>query len=188
MLSPSPCRFPRMSRLHPRAPAPATPLPPYNDASRRFSRSTFSEPPRIRFWRPQATMSSKRSKNAQNTHTAYNELVASAAPTTSRPHPPPRSRPRPKPGHHDLAAQALTTRRAVPFLRASGSSAIASSTPPHITHDPRTSPRLLNRDSTPIRATLYLRNAFTYCRHSAQLHLSPCFRRARRQPPRDTAP
>ncbi|KAJ7796660.1 hypothetical protein B0H14DRAFT_71086 [Mycena olivaceomarginata] len=76
----------------------------------------------------------------------------------------------------------------VPFLRASGSSVIASSTPPHVTHDPRTSPRLPNGDSTPFRAILRLRNVFPCCRHSAQSPLSPCFRRLRRQPPRDTAP
>ncbi|KAF8153470.1 hypothetical protein K438DRAFT_372702 [Mycena galopus ATCC 62051] len=33
MSSPSPCRFPRMSRLHRRASAPATPLPPSDDTS-----------------------------------------------------------------------------------------------------------------------------------------------------------
>ncbi|KAJ7789841.1 hypothetical protein B0H14DRAFT_3572384 [Mycena olivaceomarginata] len=107
-------------------------------------------------------ISSKRSKHAQNTHAAYNELVTSATPTTS--------------AH---IHRPLATRRA---LRAPGSSAIASSTPPHVTHGPRISPRLLNGDSTPIRAILCLRNAFTYCRHSAQSPLSPCFRRARRNP------
>jgi hypothetical protein len=170
-----------MSRLHPRAPASATPLPPYNDASRRFS----CEPPCIRFWCPQANMSSKRSKCAQNTHAAYNEPVASATPTTSHPHLPPCSHPRPEPGHHDLVTQALATRRA---LRAYGSSVITSSTPPHVTHGPRTSPRLLNGDSTPIRPFLCVRNAFAYCRHSVQSPLSPCFRCARRQAPRDTVP
>ncbi|KAJ7836454.1 hypothetical protein B0H14DRAFT_3870778 [Mycena olivaceomarginata] len=68
----------------------------------------------------------------------------------------------------------------VPLLRASGSSVIASSTPPLLTHDPRTSPRLLSGDSMSI---LCLRNVFAYCRHSAQSLLSPCFCRARRQPP-----
>ncbi|KAF8153462.1 hypothetical protein K438DRAFT_1987603 [Mycena galopus ATCC 62051] len=57
--------------------------------------------------------SSKWSKGAQNTHAVYTKLVASATPTTSRPQSPPRSRsrPRPAPGHHDLATQALATRR-----------------------------------------------------------------------------
>ncbi|KAJ7824826.1 hypothetical protein B0H14DRAFT_3469037 [Mycena olivaceomarginata] len=41
-----------MSRLHRRASALATPLP----HQRRFSHSTFSGPPRIRLWSPQATI------------------------------------------------------------------------------------------------------------------------------------
>ncbi|KAJ7859268.1 hypothetical protein B0H13DRAFT_2672347 [Mycena leptocephala] len=43
---------------------------------------------------PQATMS-RSGPHAQNMHAAYNELVASATPTTSRPHPPPHSCPPP---------------------------------------------------------------------------------------------
>ncbi|KAJ7845142.1 hypothetical protein B0H14DRAFT_3868144 [Mycena olivaceomarginata] len=111
-LSPSMCRFLRMSRLHPRASAPATPLPHPTTLVPQHLQRASAHPP----WAP-ATYNtpSKRSKRAQNTHTAYNELVVSAMPHTSRPHPPPRSRPRPTPGHHDLATQALATRRGRPI-------------------------------------------------------------------------
>ncbi|KAJ7791830.1 hypothetical protein B0H14DRAFT_2933957, partial [Mycena olivaceomarginata] len=101
--------------------------------------------------------------------------------------PPTRSRPRrpPRPAHIHRRVLVHTPRQTItilrpkpspragptPFLRASGSSVIASSTPPHIAHDPRTSPHLLSGDSMPIHATMCLRNVFTYCRHSPQL---PC--------------
>ncbi|KAJ7803227.1 hypothetical protein B0H14DRAFT_3884157 [Mycena olivaceomarginata] len=112
MLSPPMHRFLRMSRLHPRASAPATLSP----IQRRFSRSNLQRAPAHPPLAPASyNTPSKRSKHAQNTHAAYNELVASATPTTSRPHPPPRPRPRPAPGHHDLATQALATRRACPI-------------------------------------------------------------------------
>jgi hypothetical protein len=98
-----------MSRLHPRASAPATPLPHPTTLLPRHLQRAPAHPP----WAPVSyNTPSKRSKRAQNTHAAYNELAASATPTTSRPHPPPRSRPRPVPGHCDLAIQALATRRA----------------------------------------------------------------------------
>ncbi|KAJ7701283.1 hypothetical protein B0H14DRAFT_761679 [Mycena olivaceomarginata] len=89
----------------PLSPHPTTLLPQYLQrapAHSPLARASYNTP-------------SKRSKHAQNTHVAYNELVASATPTTSLPHPPPRSRPRPAPGHHDLATQALATRRARPI-------------------------------------------------------------------------
>jgi hypothetical protein len=142
---------------------------------RRFSRSTFSEPPRIRLWPPQATIRLRNGPNARKIHTLR---------TTSW------SRPRrPQcPAHIHRRVLIHAPRGPAPFLRASGSSAIASSTPPHVAHDQRTSPRHLNGDSTPARAILRLRNVFTYCRHFAQSPLSPCFPRARRQPPQDTAP
>ncbi|KAJ7836452.1 hypothetical protein B0H14DRAFT_3870777 [Mycena olivaceomarginata] len=163
MLSPSMCRFLRMSRLHPRASAPATPLPHPTTLLPQHLQRAPAHPPLA----PASyNTPSKRSKHAQNTHAAYNELVASATPPhpayippTSRPHSPPRSRPRPAPGHHDLATQALATRRARLIYE---------------------HPRLLSGDSMPI---LCLRNIFAYCRHSAQSLLTPCFRRARRQPP-----
>ncbi|KAJ7676484.1 hypothetical protein B0H14DRAFT_3536775 [Mycena olivaceomarginata] len=82
ILSPSSCRFPR---LHPRASAPTTPLPPYNDAS---PAAPSASPPAHSFLAPASY--NRGSKRAQNMHAAYNELVASATPTTSRPHPPPR--------------------------------------------------------------------------------------------------
>ncbi|KAJ7310720.1 hypothetical protein DFH08DRAFT_898731 [Mycena albidolilacea] len=154
---------------------------PLSPIQRRFSRSTFSEPPRIPLWRPQAII---RLRNGPNTRkirtlrtTSWSRLrhplhpahihrrVLVHAPhraiTILRPKPSPRA------GH-------------VPFLRSSDSPAIASSTPLLLTHHPRTSPRLLSGDSMPI---LCLRNVFAYCRHSAQSLLSLCFRRARRQPP-----
>ncbi|KAJ7803244.1 hypothetical protein B0H14DRAFT_3154627 [Mycena olivaceomarginata] len=86
-------RPPRNARQRARLGRPRLPLSPFDTPA------SYNTP-------------SKRSKRAQNTHTAYNELVAFATPTMSRPHQPPRSRPRPAPGHHDLATQALATRRA----------------------------------------------------------------------------
>jgi hypothetical protein len=127
-------------------------------------------------------MSWKWSKRAQNMHAAYSELVASTTPTTSRLHPPRVLVHAPSRAITILRPKSSPRAGPAPFLRASGSSAIASSTPPHVTHDPSTSPRLLNGDSTAIRAILCLRNAPTYCRHSAQSHLSPCFPHARRNP------
>jgi hypothetical protein len=100
-----------MSRLHPRASAPATSLPPSNDASP----AVPSASPRAFTFGASYNTPSKRSKRAQSTHAAYNKLVASVTPPTSRPHPPPRSRPRPAPGHHDLATQALAAYRARPI-------------------------------------------------------------------------
>ncbi|KAJ7810650.1 hypothetical protein B0H14DRAFT_3880479, partial [Mycena olivaceomarginata] len=190
---------PKLRRLHPSlhhiisipvsiSPSPSTRLGSNNPSppiQRRFSRSTFSEAPRaFVFWRPQANGPNARKVRTLRTtswsrprrpprpaHIHRRVLVRapSRAITILRPKPSPRAGP-------------------VPFLRASGSSAITSSTPPHVTHDPRTSPCLLNGDSTPIRAILCLHNAFTYCRHSAQSPLSSRFHRARRQPPGITAP
>ncbi|KAF8162058.1 hypothetical protein K438DRAFT_1776133 [Mycena galopus ATCC 62051] len=151
-----------MARLQRRASAPVTLLPSSNDSS-----PTPSASPRASYnssWKP--------SKRAQSTHAAYTELVASATPTTSRPHPPPRSRPRHAPGHHDHATQALAKRRARPIsmsIRFFGDwflhTPARNARPAHL-------PRLPNGDSTPIHAILCFRNVFTYCCHSAQSSLS----------------
>ncbi|KAJ7101683.1 hypothetical protein C8R44DRAFT_988339 [Mycena epipterygia] len=82
MLSPSPCQFPRMSLFRPGASAPATTLPPSNDASP----APPSVSPRAFVRKPQYVV------ETVYTHAAYNELVASVTPPTSHPHPPPRSR------------------------------------------------------------------------------------------------
>jgi hypothetical protein len=102
MLSPSTCRFLRVSRLHPRASASATPLPHPTTLVPQHLQRAPAHPP----WaRASYNTSSKRSTCGQNTHAAYNKLVASAM----------LPRPRPAPGHHDLATQALATRRACPI-------------------------------------------------------------------------
>ncbi|KAJ7821037.1 hypothetical protein B0H13DRAFT_2291877 [Mycena leptocephala] len=140
----------------------SNPSPPIQ---RRFSRSTFSEPPGIRLWRPQATIRLRSGPHARKIRTLRTT-------SWSRPRRPPRP-----------ATQALAMRRPAPFLRASGSSAIASPHPA-CTHDPRTSLRLLSGHPH----NYVVRNVFTYCRHSAQSPLSPCYRRVRRQPPRIPCP
>ncbi|KAF8180496.1 hypothetical protein K438DRAFT_1199943 [Mycena galopus ATCC 62051] len=172
--------------------SPATRLGSRNPSpliQRRFSRSTFGESPRIHLWCPQATIHLGSCPNARKIRTLR---------TTSWSRP--RRPPRPAHIHHRVLVYALHRAIAtlrpkpspragpVPFLRAAGSLAIASFRAPHITHEPHTSLNLTNGDSTPIHAIPCLRNVFTYRRHSAQSPLSPCFRRARRQPPRDTAP
>jgi hypothetical protein len=164
MLSLSTCRFLRMSRLHPRASAPATPLPPSTTLlSQHFQQAPGHSPLAPASYN---ITSSKRSTRAQNTHAAYNELVASATSTTSRPHPPPRSRPRPAPGHHDHATQALATRRARPI---STSIRFFGDCFPHTracnarpAHFPAPSQRGL--DAHP--HNYVVRKVFTYCRHS----------------------
>jgi hypothetical protein len=179
MLSLSTCRFLRMSRLHPRASAPATPLPPSNDPSPAApSASPGHSPLAPASYNP----SSKRSTRPQNTHAAYNELVASATSTTSHPHPPPRSRPCPAPGHHDHATQVLATRRARSIstnIRFFGDyfphTPACNARPAHF---PAPSQRGL--DAHP--HNYVVRKVFTFCRHSAQSPLSLCFRRAQRQP------
>ncbi|KAF8146776.1 hypothetical protein K438DRAFT_1990284 [Mycena galopus ATCC 62051] len=85
---------------------------------RRFSRSTFGEPPRIRLWRPQATIRLGNRPNARKIRTL--RITSWLRPCRlPRPahidDPPPRSRPRPAPDHHDLATQALAMRRARPI-------------------------------------------------------------------------
>ncbi|KAF8197187.1 hypothetical protein K438DRAFT_1967435 [Mycena galopus ATCC 62051] len=97
-------------------PSPPSVSPPRYLHPRRFFRMHLRRAPAHSPLAPASYDSFwKSSKRAQNTHAAYNELVASATSTTSRPHPPPRSRPRPAPGRHDLATQALATRRAHPI-------------------------------------------------------------------------
>ncbi|KAF8212906.1 hypothetical protein K438DRAFT_2010119 [Mycena galopus ATCC 62051] len=128
------------------------PSPPIR---RPFSRSTFSEPPRIRLRRPQATICCRSVPNARKTQS----LRTTSWSCPQRP-------PRPAHIHHRVLVhaprQAITIMRPkpspragpTPFLRASGSSVIASFTPPLITHKPRTSQRLPNGDFIPLRAIL----------------------------------
>ncbi|KAJ7719068.1 hypothetical protein B0H14DRAFT_3170675 [Mycena olivaceomarginata] len=108
-------RPPRNARQGARLERPRLPLSPFDallNAQQLYMARALAHPPLA----PASyNTPSRRSKRAKNTHAAYNELAASATPTTSRPHPPPRSRPRSAPGHHDLATQALATRRHVPF-------------------------------------------------------------------------
>ncbi|KAJ7302684.1 hypothetical protein DFH08DRAFT_904981 [Mycena albidolilacea] len=138
---------------------------PLSPIQQRFSRSTFGEPSGIRLRRPQVIIRLRSGPNARKIPTLRTT-------SWSRPQRPPRH-----PHIHGRVlvhapSRAITILRPkpsphagpVPFLRASGSSAIASSTPPHVTHDPR----LPNGDSTPLRSILRLRHVFPCCRHSAQ--------------------
>ncbi|KAJ7800260.1 hypothetical protein B0H14DRAFT_1695139 [Mycena olivaceomarginata] len=100
MLSPSTCRLPR-TYAQPLSPQSTTLLPQH---LQRAPAHSPLEPANYNTF-------PKRSTRGQNTHVAYDELVVSATPTTSRPHPPPRSRPRPALGWHHLATPALATRR-----------------------------------------------------------------------------
>ncbi|KAF8180477.1 hypothetical protein K438DRAFT_1199660 [Mycena galopus ATCC 62051] len=154
-----------MARLQTRSSAPATLLPSSNDA---FPAAP-SVSPRIRPWRAQATIRPGSVKytrcvqRAGRVRDAHHVLPTSTAAFSSTRRARPSQPCDPSPRH---------AQGPVPFLRASGSSVIASFTPPHVTHDPRTSPRLPNGDSTPIHAIVCLRNVFTYCCHSAQSPLS----------------
>jgi hypothetical protein len=126
MLSPFTCPFPRMSRHAPRLQQPS---PPSNDAS---PAAPSASPRAFAFGtRKLQHTSSKRSKRALRT-TSWSR---------------PRRPPRPAHIHRRVLVhaphQAITIVRPKPSPRAGpGSSTIASSTPPHVAHGPRTSPHL----------------------------------------------
>ncbi|KAJ7884869.1 hypothetical protein B0H13DRAFT_1992672 [Mycena leptocephala] len=98
MLSPSSC-----TSISPHVASPPTRLGSSNPSppiQRRFSRSTFSEPPGIRLWHPQATIRLRSGPHARKIRTLRTTIW---------------SRPRPPSRHHDHATQALVTRRARPI-------------------------------------------------------------------------
>ncbi|KAF8200477.1 hypothetical protein K438DRAFT_1822024 [Mycena galopus ATCC 62051] len=172
MLSPSTCRFPRMSRLYSRASAPATPLPPSNEAS---PAAPSANPRAFAFGvrKPQYLFEMVQTRTKYARHDAHHFPPTSTAALSSTPRAEPSRSCNPSPRH----AQGPPTSTSIRFLGHCFLHTPARNTrPAHISVSSR---RRLNT---------HPRNVFTYCRHFAQSCLSPCFRPARQQPSRDTPP